>query len=55
MAAGDKVTPIGFGTFSVSDRAAREGRDPRTGEKMKIPARKAVKFKPGTKLADALK
>jgi len=55
MAAGDKVTLIGFGTFSVSNRAAREGRNPQTGETMKIPARKIVKFKAGSKLADAAK
>ena len=52
---GDKVTLIGFGTFSVTKRAAREGRNPQTGEKIKIPTKKAVKFKAGTKLADALK
>jgi DNA-binding protein HU-beta len=55
MAAGDKVTLIGFGTFSVSNRAAREGRNPQTGKTMKIPARKVVKFKAGSKLADAAK
>lgn len=55
MAKGDKVTLIGFGTFSVSKRAAREGRNPQTGETMKIPARKVVKFKAGSKLADAAK
>ena len=55
VAAGDKVTLIGFGTFSVTDRAAREGRNPQTGKKIKIPARKAVKFKVGSKLADAVK
>jgi len=55
MAAGDKVTLIGFGTFSVSNRSAREGRNPQTGETMKIPARKVVKFKAGSKLADAAK
>ena len=53
MAAGDKVTLIGFGTFSVAERAAREGRNPQTGKKMKIPAKKVVKFKAGSKLADA--
>lgn len=53
MAAGDKVSLIGFGTFSVSERAAREGRNPQTGKKMKIPAKKGVKFKAGNKLANA--
>jgi DNA-binding protein HU-beta len=55
MASGDKVTLIGFGTFSVAERAAREGRNPQTGKKIKIPARKTVKFKAGSKLADAAK
>jgi DNA-binding protein HU-beta len=53
MSAGDKVTLIGFGTFSVAERAAREGRNPQSGKKIKIPARKVVKFKAGSKLADA--
>lgn len=53
MAAGDKVTLIGFGTFSVAERAAREGRNPQTGKKIKISAKKVVKFKAGSKLADA--
>lgn len=52
---GDKVTLVGFGTFSVADRAAREGRNPKTGEKMNIPASKGVKFKAGSKLTDSLK
>lgn len=55
MSAGDKVTLIGFGTFSVSNRAAREGRNPQTGKTIKIPATKVVKFKAGSKLADAAK
>ena len=53
VAAADKVTLIGFGTFSVSARAAREGRNPQTGKTIKIPAKKAVKFKAGSKLVDA--
>ena len=53
VAAGDKVSLIGFGTFSVSDRAARQGRNPQTGQSMQIPARKLVKFKAGAKLVDA--
>jgi len=52
MAADDKVTLLGFGTFSVSERAAREGRNPQTGETMSIPAKKVVKFKDGTKLVE---
>jgi DNA-binding protein HU-beta len=52
---GDKVTLVGFGTFSVAERAAREGRNPQTGAKMNIPASKGVKFKAGSKLTDSLK
>ena len=52
---GDKVTLIGFGTFSVSARPAREGRNPQTGETIQIPAKKIVKFKAGSKLSDAVK
>ncbi|WP_304992078.1 HU family DNA-binding protein [Desulfopila sp. IMCC35006] len=55
VATGDKVTLIGFGTFSVSARPAREGRNPQTGDIIQIPARKVVKFKAGSKLSDAVK
>jgi DNA-binding protein HU-beta len=55
MAAGEKVTLLGFGTFSVSERAAREGRNPQTGATINIPAKKVVKFKAGTKLVDSVK
>ena len=55
VAAGDKVALIGFGTFSVSERAAREGRNPKNGETIQIPAGKAVRFKAGKKLAEAVK
>ncbi len=51
---GDKVTLVGFGTFIVSQRAERMGRNPRTGEQIKIPSRKMVKFKPGSKLQEAI-
>ena len=44
---GDRVTLVGFGTFSVSERAARNGRNPQTGEVIKIKARKAPKLKAG--------
>ncbi len=54
MKAGDKVTLIGFGTFSVSERAAREGRNPRTGKTIKIEAKKTAKFKGGKELNDSL-
>lgn len=51
---GDKVPLVGFGTFAVSERAAREGRNPRTGETVTIAARNAVTFKAGTALKDAV-
>ena len=51
---GDEVRLVGFGTFSVSSRAASEGRNPRTGEKIKIAASKQAKFKPGKGLRDSL-
>jgi len=52
LSKGDKVTLIGFGTFSISDRKARMGRNPQTGKEIKIPAKKAVKFKAGQSLKD---
>ena len=52
---GDKVTLVGFGTFSVTKSAARQGRNPQTGATIKIAARKVARFKPGSKLADAVK
>ena len=51
---GDKLTLIGFGTFSVTERKARDGRNPQTGKAIKIPAKKVVKFKVGSKLSDAV-
>ena len=51
---GDKVTLTGFGVFSVSKRDARNGRNPRTGEVVKIAASKSVKFKTGSKLKEAV-
>ena len=51
---GDKVSLVGFGTFSVAKRAAREGRNPATGQKIKIPAANVPKFKSGKKLRDAV-
>ena len=54
LANGDKITLVGFGTFSVSERAAREGRNPRTGATVQIAARKAVSFKAGSALKDAV-
>lgn len=51
---GNKVTLVGFGTFSVSHRAARTGRNPQTGKAIKIAAKNVVKFKPGKDLSDAV-
>ena len=51
---GDKVQLVGFGTFEVAERAAREGKNPQTGEVIKIKASKAPKFKAGKALKDAL-
>ena len=47
---GDKVTLVGFGTFSVTERGARTGRNPQTGATIEIPAKKSVKFKAGAGL-----
>ena len=55
LATGDKITLVGFGTFSVGERSKREGRNPRTGEKIKIPASKVVKFKAGKSLSEKVK
>ena len=52
---GDKIQLIGFGTFSVSERPAREGINPATKEKITIAAKKVAKFKAGAELADAIK
>lgn len=51
---GEKIQLVGFGTFETSDRAAREGRNPQTGEPMTIAASKAPKFKAGKALKDAI-
>jgi DNA-binding protein HU-beta len=51
---GGSVTLVGFGTFSVSKRAARSGRNPRTGASIKIKAAKVPKFRPGKALKDAV-
>ncbi|WP_128330719.1 HU family DNA-binding protein [Apibacter sp. HY039] len=51
---GDKVTLVGFGTFSVSKRSAREGINPQTKAKIKIPAKKVAKFKAGAELSSAV-
>ncbi|MDE5948809.1 MAG: HU family DNA-binding protein [Prevotella sp.] len=54
LIAGDKVALVGFGTFSVSERPAREGINPATKEKIQIAAKKVAKFKAGAELADAI-
>lgn len=54
LAKGDNVQLIGFGTFAVEQRAARVGRNPATGKELKIPAKKVVKFKVGSKMKDAV-
>lgn len=55
LADGDKVSLVGFGTFSVKDRAARTGINPKTKETIEIPASKAPAFKAGAALKDAVK
>jgi DNA-binding protein HU-beta len=52
--AGEVVTFIGFGSFKMAERAAREGRDPRSGKKLKIPAKKVVKFTAGKAFKESL-
>lgn len=55
MKKGEKVQLVGFGTFEVTERAERQGRNPSTGESMVIPASKSPKFKAGKVLKDAIK
>ena len=52
---GDRLTLVGFGSFSVTERNARSGRNPRTGSTIQIAAKKVVKFKPGAELEDMVK
>ena len=54
LKSGEEVRLVGFGTFTVSHRRASEGRNPRTGEKIQIPASKQPKFKAGKSLKDAV-
>ena len=54
LIAGDKISLVGFGTFSVNERPAREGINPATKAKIQIAAKKVAKFKAGAELADAL-
>ena len=51
---GDRVALVGFGSFSVAERSARTGRNPQTGKPIEISAKKVVKFKPGSELADSV-
>ena len=55
LAGGEKITLVGFGTFELAKRSAREGRNPRTGQALKIPPSKVVKFRVGSKLKDEVK
>jgi len=52
---GERVALVGFGSFSVSKRAARKGRNPQNGKEIKIPAKKVVKFKAGAELGKKVK
>ncbi len=54
LAKGDKVTLVGFGTFSTVNRSARKAKNPRTGEMISIPAKTVARFKAGSKLAEAV-
>jgi DNA-binding protein HU-beta len=50
LSKGEKVTLVGFGTFTTTDRSARKGRNPKTGEVIEIPAKRVAKFKAGSEL-----
>ena len=54
LASGDRISLVGFGSFSVDKRDARMGRNPRTGEEIQIAAKNVVKFKPGAGLSGAV-
>ena len=54
LANGEEVTITGFGSFRISERGAREGRNPQTGERITIPSRKSPSFRPGTQLKRAV-
>ena len=55
LKSGDKIALVGFGSFSVAKKPARTGRNPRTGQAIKIGAKKVVKFKPGAELTSIVK
>lgn len=52
---GERVALVGFGSFAIAKRAARDGRNPQTGKKIRIAAKKVVKFKAGSELANKVK
>jgi DNA-binding protein HU-beta len=54
LKSGDKVTLVGFGTFTTTQRDARKGRNPKTGETLDIPAKRVAKFKAGTELTKSV-
>jgi DNA-binding protein HU-beta len=54
LKSGDRVALVGFGSFSISERSARTGRNPQTGKEITIPAKKVVKFKAGSELTDSV-
>lgn len=54
LKSGGRVALVGFGSFSISERAARKGRNPQTGKEINIAAKKVVKFKAGAELADTV-
>ncbi len=54
LTGGDRIALVGFGSWTVEERKARTGRNPRTGEEIQIPAKKVVKFKAGAGLTDAV-
>lgn len=55
LKSGERLTLVGFGSFSVTERNARNGRNPQTGATIQIPAKKVVKFKPGAELEEMVK
>lgn len=54
LKSGDRIALIGFGSFSITKRSARTGRNPQTGQEIIIPAKSIIKFKPGSELADSI-
>lgn len=54
LKAGDKISLVGFGSFGITERSARSGRNPQTGAEIKIPAKKVVRFKAGSELTESV-